>query len=155
MRAWPPLQLLFALLFLGGSAFALTLLIGGRDARVPTATVIEGRTAAPQTKPAGESPSGSVELTVQTTAPVRLEEVRWGETGLPVPGESVQSWQISELASGPGPLRIGGVTSPESLPLAIRVEVEGPDAPTVRHLHWVKTSPFRLVIHPSSSRDSE
>jgi len=146
MRAWPPLQILIALGFLGISALGLSLVLGGRSGAPESKTSLLA-----DALPTGDARTKEIRLGLESTVPVRLESVEWGSQDISISPAAGTSWSLRVESTGESLLRVLGSGPAENLPFALRVEVDAPGLPIRREIRWIETTPFRIVIHPRSA----
>ena len=136
MRAWPPIQILLALLLLGGAAWTLRYVGGPKAGALDPAVEADPASAAVAT----------MDLRFAGTVPFRIEALRWGSKEVGTPPESLRSWSTRVSASGDGPLVIQGETAEGTLPAALRVEIDRHGFPGFERIHWIRANPFTLVV---------
>ncbi|MFP4353184.1 MAG: hypothetical protein ACLFRP_09080 [Puniceicoccaceae bacterium] len=137
MRAWPPIQILLALLLLGGAAWTLRH-IGAARAGAGTGDAVS--------EPLAEPASSTIDLRLEGTVPFRIEALRWGSEETGTPAQSLRSWSTRFSASGDGPLVIEGETADDGLPAALRVEIDRHGFPGVEKILWIRANPFTRVV---------
>lgn len=139
MRAWPPFQLLLALVLTGVAAVALYTVLGGRDS--PALSVVEASGSDEG------NPSRSFSLQLESTVPIDLSAVRLGSETLA--GSSIND-RTSVYKGNLGadePLRIRGEVSADHLPFALLIELETANRPRREELRWIDASPFQVVLY--------
>ena len=141
MRAWPILQIVAALVFLGVSVFSLAAIIGGRNGSSEVTLVTEDSSA--------ENEQIDIRLSLSVTAPITITSLHWGEVEVTAAEPVEQSWSSKVVAEPDGPLKIAGTVLAESLPLALRVEAEVPGRPSLETVRWIKSTPFQITLYPA------
>ncbi|MBC2602476.1 hypothetical protein [Puniceicoccus vermicola] len=147
MRSWPPLQLLFALVFLGGSVIALCTVMGGRNS--PAHSAVQAPADSTESAPL------RIQLVLESTAPLSLESVRWGDVDFAIKDTDSDLWFFNEKVPKLAPLQVDGTVSAEELPMAIMVELDLPGQPTREILRWINSTQFQVTLYPSNLEGPE
>tara|TARA_R100000027_G_scaffold254_1_gene298 strand:- start:34682 stop:35128 length:447 start_codon:yes stop_codon:yes gene_type:complete len=148
MRAWPPIQLLIALIFLGASATALYFVMGGRNSPAHS-----GIQTSVQTEVEG---SIDLQITMESTALLTVDALYWGEVRLPIEAEPGKFWYLDHrVLATDGPLRITGAVDENTLPFALLLEIDLPGESTLETIRWIDVSPFSVTVHPAGKERIE
>jgi len=142
MRSWPVLQILIAVLLLGAAFTSLRWVLANAPASVD---------------PVGEASIASAEadanrrtyIVIESSESVGIKEVLGGEDVVELDPLSPTSY--TALILGPVPsISVSGEAGPETIPFALRLEIESDGKPARETRHWIRRPEWTVVVRPDS-----